>query len=513
MNVYSQLTKAQLVEHAIQRREGVLAANGALSCNTGVRTGRSPKDRFIVDDSTTHNTVDWGQINLPIEEKVFAALWDKAQTYLTDKDRYVSRYHVGASHQHYLPVEVTTELAWHQAFAQNMFINPEQYNPLNKDVWQVLNVPKLTCDPEVDGTNSDATVMVNFTERKVLLVGMHYGGEMKKAMFAVQNYLLPEVDVLPMHCSANVGGDGDTVLFFGLSGTGKTTLSADPERFLIGDDEHGWSDHDVFNFEGGCYAKTIDLTRDNEPVIFDAIRFDAVLENVMIGEDRVPDYFDTSLSQNGRVAYPLAHVPGQMPANKADVPKHVIFLTCDLNGVLPPVAVLDPNAAAYHFLSGYTALVGSTEVGAGTGVKETFSTCFGAPFFPRNPSVYAELLKTRMQETGARVWLVNTGWTKGPFGEGRRFKIPETRAVIRAIVNDQLNDVPTEHIDVLNLNAPVSIPGVADELVIPRAAWADPHAYDDRAALLAERFQANFDKFDVAEEIVAAGPQGVGAHS
>lgn len=510
MNIYRQLTKAQLVEHAIRRGEGVLADNGALSCHTGARTGRSPKDRFIVDDEHSHDSVDWGNINLPIAADVFEALWLKAELYLADKDKFVSRYHVGASHQHYLPVEVTTELAWHQAFAQNMFINANQYNPLDKTAWKILNVPELHCDPKIDGTHSDATVMIDFSRKKVLLVGMLYGGEMKKAMFSVQNYLLPELDVLPMHCSANVGDSGDTVLFFGLSGTGKTTLSADPERFLIGDDEHGWSDHDVFNFEGGCYAKTIDLSRDTEPVIYDAIRFDAVLENVMMDEQRRPDYFDTSLSQNGRVAYPLAHVPGQVVENKAAPPKHVIFLTCDLNGVLPPVSALDPDAAAYHFLSGYTALVGSTEVGAGSGVKETFSTCFGAPFFPRNPAVYANLLKRRMKETGARVWLVNTGWTKGAYGEGRRFKIPETRAVIRAIVNNQLNNVAMQHLEVLNLQVPVSIPGVADELVMPSAAWADPGAYEERASMLAERFNANFEKFDVDKSIIAAGPKPVG---
>ncbi len=493
------LSAEELLEHALQRREGVISANGAITVNTLPRTGRSPKDRFIVKDANTESQVAWGAINQPFSPEKFETLWNKALAYIENRDQFISHLRVGADDQYTVNVNVITELAWHNLFTRNLFIREPSKHA--KQEWTMLAVPTMKTDPQIDGTNSDATVILDFTHHRILVCGTHYAGEMKKAMFTVLNYLLPTVDVLPMHCSANVGQQGDSALFFGLSGTGKTTLSADPNRYLVGDDEHGWSNHGIF--------KCIDLSKEKEPVIWDAIKRGAVMENVVLDEKtQLPDYSDTRHTQNTRAAYPLEHIALRVPENKAGQPQAVVFLTCDLYGVLPPVALLTKEQAAYHFLSGYTALVGSTEVGQTEAIKQTFSTCFGAPFFPRSPAVYANLLMKRLDETGAQVYLVNTGWTGGAYGEGgKRFSIPTTRAVINAILAGELRDAALETLPGFNLRVPTQLSGVDALLLNPRNTWQDKAAFDEKLRLLMHSFHANFDKFaDVDKAIKNAGP-------
>ena len=505
--IHANLSAAELINMALARNEGILASNQALAVKTGARTGRSPKDRFIVKDDITGSTVDWNAINQPFTPEKFNFLWERAFAHLNTKDAYFTvDLTVGADDTYTLPVKVITELAWHSLFTHDLFIRETLNNATNG--WTILCVPSYSTQPGRDGVNSDAAVILDFTQRRILICGTYYAGEMKKAMFSVLNFLLPDHEVLPMHCAANVGQDGETALFFGLSGTGKTTLSADPARFLIGDDEHGWGKDGVFNFEGGCYAKCIDLSQKNEPVIWDAIRYGAVLENVVLDPKTLePDYADVTLTQNTRAAYPREHIPLRVNSNRGAVPKAVIFLTCDLYGVLPPVARLTNEQAAYYFLSGYTALVGSTEVGQGTDIKPTFSTCFGAPFFPRPPKVYANLLLKRLSADGAQVYLVNTGWTGGAHGKGgSRFSIPTTRAIVSAIVEGKLRDTKYEKLAGFNFEIPTSVPDVDSKILNPRLNWQDVNEHDQHVKLLTDQFIENFKKFDVDEKIRAAGP-------
>lgn len=508
--IHTNLSTDELINIALARKEGILAANKAFTVTTGARTGRSPKDRFVVKDALTSSTVDWNTINQPFSPEKFTALWERAAVHLASLPcSFTSHLKVGAEEQYSLPVKVMTELAWHTLFTRTLFIRPEITASDEANQWTLMSVPSFKTDPARDGVNSDAAVILNFTDKRILICGTYYAGEMKKAMFSVLNFLLPEEEVLPMHCAANVGKNGKTALFFGLSGTGKTTLSADPERYLIGDDEHGWSQDGVFNFEGGCYAKCIDLSREREPVIWDAIRYGSIMENVVLDPETLePDYSDVTLTQNTRAAYPREYIPLRVESNTAGVPDAVIFLTCDLYGVLPPVAKLNKEQAAYYFLSGYTALVGSTEVGQGSGIKQTFSTCFGAPFFPRRAAEYANLLMKRLDQSDAEVFLVNTGWTGGAHGQGgKRFSIPTTRAIVTAIVNGELRDATFETLPGFNLAIPLAVANVDSTVLNPVKAWENPEKYREYLNLLIEKFIDNFKKFEVSNAILNAGPQ------
>ncbi|HWZ42165.1 MAG TPA: phosphoenolpyruvate carboxykinase (ATP) [Candidatus Saccharimonadales bacterium] len=506
--VYRNLHSGGLVEHAIRRGEGQLANNGALVAYTGKFTGRTPKDKFTVKDAITAERTNWGDVNQAFEPAKFDALLERVLESLRGKDLYVQDLFAGADAGYRLPIRVVNQYAWHNLFVRALFVRPsEEELKAHRPEFTIICAPEFEADPKRDGTRAEAFIVVNFTRKIILIGGTKYAGEMKKSIFGIMNFLLPERNVFPMHCSANTGRKGDTALFFGLSGTGKTTLSADPERLLIGDDEHGWSPSGIFNFEGGCYAKCIKLSRENEPQIWNAIRFGSVLENVALDpETRIPNYNDESRTENTRCAYPVEYIEGAVIPGIGGHPKSVIFLTADAFGVLPPISRLSLDQAMYHFLSGYTAKVAGTEAG----VKEpqpNFSTCFGAPFLPLRPKVYAEMLGQRLREHNAQCWLVNTGWFGGPYGTGERMKLPYTRAMVRAVIEGQLNSAPFVVEPAFGLSIPQSCPGVPPGFLDARGAWKDKTAYDHAAADLAARFAKNFEKFDVPENIRAAGPR------
>ncbi|MBU2912961.1 phosphoenolpyruvate carboxykinase (ATP) [Reichenbachiella agariperforans] len=505
------LTPAELITEAVKKDEGVLTDTGALMCRTGKFTGRSPKDRYIVKDAITKDKVWWGDINISFDEDKFDALYNKMVASLGDKILYVRDAYAGADPQHRLKVRVIDTQAWHNLFCYNMFIQPE-----NDDLtdfhpeFTVLAVPEFYADPEVDGTRQKNFAIVNFTKKVIMVGGTGYTGETKKGIFSVLNFLLPEKDhVLSMHCSANIGKErGDSAVFFGLSGTGKTTLSADPNRLLIGDDEHGWTDEGIFNFEGGCYAKTIDLTQEKEPEIWDAIKFGAILENTKFypGTNTV-NYADCSITENTRVSYPLKNVKNAVTPSVGGIPENIFFLTCDASGVLPPISKLTVGQAMYHFISGFTAKVAGTEAGI-TEPVSVFSACFGAPFMPLHPTKYAELLGEKIKTHDVNIWLINTGWSGGEYGVGQRIKLKYTRAMISAALEGKLDDVNYSQHPVFGLAMPDAVAGVPAEILNPRNTWADQAAYDRKADKLASQFVANFVKFEeyANDEIMSGAP-------
>ena len=500
---------AILVEQAVSNDEGKLSNNGALVCLTGQHTGRSPNDKFVVKDSITHDVVDWGNINQPMSSEKFDKLRHKVLKHLSNRGLYVQDCYAGADLDHRFKVRVVTETGWHSLFARNMFIQPEPEDLIRFEPdFTVLHAPSYQADPEKDGTNSEVFVLVDFTQKCVVIGGTIYAGEIKKSIFSVLNYLLPEKGVLPMHCSANIGADGNSAIFFGLSGTGKTTLSADSSRILIGDDEHGWGPTGIFNFEGGCYAKVIKLSNDSEPEIYAVTnRFGTILENVVMdSKSRALDLDDATLTENTRASYPLEFIPNTSDTGTGPHPKSIIMLTADAFGVLPPIAKLTPEQAMYHFLSGYTARVAGTE----KGVEEpqaTFSTCFGAPFMPRHPSVYAKLLGEMMERHNSSCWLVNTGWSGGGYGVGSRMKIEYTRSMVNAALDCKFNQVEFCSDPNFGLLVPTSCPDVPGGFLQPKSTWRDGSAYDNAAQDVARQFEDNFEKFQgyVDKEVFVAG--------
>ena len=507
-NICHDLPVSQLVERALDKKEGILASTGALRATTGKYTGRSPQDKYIVEEGSVKDKINWGSVNQPISKEVFENLYKKVLGYLQSKDEvFVSKNFAGADKGYRLPIRVVNEYAWHNLFARQLFIRPSKEELASHVAeFTVISAPGFKANPMVDGTKSETFIIISFEKRTVLIGGTEYAGEIKKSIFSIMNYLLPERNVLSMHCSANVGDEGDVALFFGLSGTGKTTLSADPSRHLIGDDEHGWSHTGVFNIEGGCYAKCINLSEEKEPQIYNAIRFGSVLENVVLDESRMPDYDDTSLTENTRAAYPLELIPNSMIPSVAGHPNTIIFLTADAFGVLPPISKLTKEQAMYHFLSGYTSKLAGTERGI-TSPEATFSTCFGAPFLPLPAYRYAEMLGEKINQHNAQVFLVNTGWSGGEYGVGKRMNLAYTRAMVQAALLGELNSVETFVDPIFGLNIPARCPGVPDEVLQPKETWSDKEAYDVKAKDLASKFQENFKKFaKVSDEILNAGP-------
>lgn len=507
-NIKEQLSVSELVEKATSRGEAILTVDGALRANTGKYTGRSPKDKFMVEEDSSKDHIDWGSVNLPISSEVFDALYKKVVDYLKTKEEvFVFNGFAGADENSRLAISVVNEYAWHNLFAHNLFIRPTDAELTTHAAdFTIISAPTFHAVPEIDGTNSEAFVLVSLEKKIILIGGTEYAGEMKKSIFGIMNYLLPQQGILSMHCSANVGEEGDTALFFGLSGTGKTTLSADAKRKLIGDDEHGWSDTGVFNIEGGCYAKTINLTEEKEPEIFNAIRFGTVLENVVVDpETRIPDYDDETPTQNTRAAYPIDNIDNIVLPSIAGHPNTIIFLTADAFGVLPPISKLTKEQAMYHFLSGFTSKTPGTERGI-VEPEPAFSTCFGSPFLPLPATVYADMLGKKIDEHNVNVFLVNTGWTGGSFGTGSRMKLSYTRTMVNAAVEGKLNAVETEQETFFGLAIPTAIEGVPTDLLNPRNAWADKDAYDAKATQLAGMFHTNFQKFkNVDETIITKG--------
>lgn len=505
-----QLSSEELHNQTLEKGQGKLASSGALAVNTGEFTGRSPKDRFIVKDDVTREKVWWGDINIPFSTDKFDKLYDKVANYLSEKEVFVRDSYACADKDYKLNIRVITEHPWTNMFAHNMFLRPTEDELQGFDPeWLIVNAPEFMADPEIDGTRQHNFAILNFTRKIALIGGTGYTGEIKKGIFSALNFILPvDKNTMPMHCSANVGDNGETAIFFGLSGTGKTTLSADPERKLIGDDEHGWTaENTIFNFEGGCYAKVINLSAENEPDIYNAIKPGAILENVIMDEKGVVDFEDTSITQNTRVSYPIYHIDNIQVPSIGKNPKNIFFLTADAFGVLPPISKLTPGQAAYHFISGYTAKVAGTEEGINEPTP-SFSACFGAPFMPLHPTKYAEMLSKKMKDAGVDVWLINTGWTGGPYGVGNRMKLKYTRAMITAALEGKLKDVAYEKHPIFGLQVPQSCENVPSEVLNPKGTWKDQKAYDVKASELAVSFKENFAKFEeyANEEILSGAP-------
>lgn len=510
-NQFWNLTPSELVEDTIINGQGVLSDTGAIAIETGEFTGRSPKDRFIVCDEKTEESVWWGDINMKFSTQKFDALYNRMKAYLNGKDVYVRDAYAGADDNFRLNLRVVNEYPWSNMFAYNMFLRPtaQEIKDFEAD-WHIVNAPGFMADPKIDGTRQHNFAVINFTKKMIIIGGTGYTGEIKKGIFSVLNYILPhERNVLSMHCSANVGEKGDTSIFFGLSGTGKTTLSSDPDRRLIGDDEHGWTGDTVFNFEGGCYAKTIDLSREKEPQIYDAIKFGAILENIGFKDGSAePDYHDSSITQNTRVSYPIDHIDNIVVPSKAGAPKNIFFLTADAFGVLPPISKLSIEQAMYHFMSGYTAKVAGTEMGV-TEPQPSFSACFGAAFLPLHPAKYAELLGEKLKGTNINVWLVNTGWSGGSYGVGERMSLKYTRAMITAAMNGELSHVEYQTQPIFELEIPKSCPNVPSEILNPKDTWTDKTAFDETANRLASKFVKNFEQFEEqsSDAIRSAAPK------
>ncbi len=506
-HIHWNLKAPALYEEAIKRGEAKVSANGPLIVDTGQFTGRSPNDKFIVKDEYTENLVDWGAVNQSMDSDAFANMHAGIRAFMQDRDVFVQDLYVGSDEGYQIPVRIITQYAWHSLFARNMLIR--QAPPDSPGLYTVIDMPGFRANPDRHGSATSTCVAMNLKERLVLIANTEYAGEIKKSLFSIMNFELPSKGVMPMHCSANHDEDGKVAVFFGLSGTGKTTLSADQSRTLIGDDEHGWSNAGVFNFEGGCYAKIINITPESEPEIYATTqRFGTILENIGFDDDtRTTDFTDASKTENTRAAYPISHIPNASKTGLAGHPSDIIFLTADAFGVLPPISKLTRDQALYHFLSGYTAKVAGTERGV-TEPTATFSTCFGEPFLPLKPSSYAELLGRKIDQHDVRVWLVNTGWTGGAYATGERMKLSYTRAMLKAAIDGELDDVPTEQHPIFGLEMPTHCPGVPSHLLNPRNTWQNKSAYDKQALDLAKMFKENFNKFqsDVSKDIILAGP-------